>query len=71
MLFQINTLSFSYHPVLWIMVGLAGAYSSAVRHHKPDFVVRTSLRDVLVIVAACLAFAVVIMPLFLKWKHAM
>jgi hypothetical protein len=71
MLFQINTLSFAYHPVLWIMVGLAGAYSSAVRHHKPDFVVTTSLRDVLVIVAACLAFAVVILPLFLKWKHAM
>jgi len=71
MLFQINTLSFAYHPVLWIMVGLAGAYSSAVRHHKPDFVVKTTLRDALIVVTVCVVYAMLILPLFLKWKHAM
>jgi len=71
MLFQINTLSFAYHPVLWIMLGLAGAYSSAVRHHRPDFVVRTTLRDVLTIVFICITYSLLILPLFLKWKHAL
>jgi hypothetical protein len=71
MLFQINTLSFSYHTVLWIMLGLAGAYSSAVRYHKPDFEVRATLRDLVIIAAISLSFAIVLLPLFLKWKHAM
>jgi O-antigen ligase len=71
LLFQINTLSFAYHPVLWIMCGLAGAYSSAVRHHKPDFVVRTTLRDFLTVVGICLVYSLFILPVFLRYKHAL
>ena len=33
--FQINTLSFAYHSVLWLFFGLVGAWYSAVRHHRP------------------------------------
>lgn len=71
MLFQITTLSFTYHTVLWVMLGLAGAYSSSVRHHKPDFLVRFTMRDFLILVAMTFGFAIVVLPLFLKWKHAM
>jgi len=66
--FSINTLSFCYHPVLWILLGLGGAWVSVVRHHKPDFHVGITFRDLLVIVGACAAYAVVILPLFLRWK---
>ena len=43
--FQINTLSFAYHPVLWLFLAFIGAWCSAVRHHKPDFVVKMTGRD--------------------------
>ena len=33
-IFQINTLSFAYHSVLWIFFGLVGAWCSAIRHHR-------------------------------------
>lgn len=71
MLFQINTLSFTYHSVLWIMLGLAGAYSSAVRYHKPDFRVRTTLRDLMAIATIAVVFTGFLLPLFLKWKQAL
>lgn len=71
MIFQINTLSFAYHTVLWIFLGLAGAYSSAVRHHKPDFDVRMTMRDLAIVLVICLAFVFAILPLFLRWKHAL
>jgi O-antigen ligase len=68
MLFSINTLSFCYHTVLWIFLGLGGAWVSVVRHHKPDFDVRITWRDLLIIVAGCAAFALVIMPVFVRLK---
>lgn len=68
MLFSINTLSFSYHTVLWIFLGLGGAFVSVVRHHKPDFDVRITLRDFLAIVVGCALFALVIMPVFVRLK---
>ena len=68
MLFSINTLSFSYHSVLWIYLGLGGAWVSMVRHHKPDFDVQITSRDLVVIVGACAAFAVVVLPVFLRFK---
>jgi hypothetical protein len=71
MIFQINTLSFTYHSVLWIMLGLAGAYASAVRYHDPGFVVRTTLRDLVAIAAITVTFAIFALPLFLRWKHAL
>lgn len=70
-LFQINTLSFSYHSVMWIFLGLAGAFGSAVRHHRPSFVIRMEGRDLAIVAAATLAFAFVVLPLFLRWKHAL
>jgi O-antigen ligase len=36
-------LSFNYHFVLWIYVGLAGALYAAVRRHAPEFRVRMGL----------------------------
>jgi hypothetical protein len=66
--FQINTLSFLYHPVLWIFFGLIGAWYSAVRHHKPDLVIKVTLRDFAGIVIAAIAYATVVLPLFLKVK---
>lgn len=67
-LFQINTLSFAYHSVLWIFLGLVGAWSGAIRHHMPEFRVTLTWRDLLVIAAGCVAYVVVILPVFLKYK---
>jgi len=43
--FQINTLSFAYHSVLWIFLGLVGAWYSAIKHHQPDFTVKFGWKD--------------------------
>jgi hypothetical protein len=45
-------LSFAYHYVLWIYVGLAGALYSAVRTHDPTFRVRFGLPDLVLVAAA-------------------
>ncbi len=45
-------LSFTYHFVLWIYVGLAGAYYAAVRRHDRSFTVPFGLKDVAVVFAA-------------------
>ena len=66
--FQINTLSFAYHSVLWLFLGLIGAWSSAVRHHRPDFSVRLGLRDIVVVAALVFGYAFVALPAFLKYK---
>ena len=68
MLFSINTLSFSYHTVLWIFLGLGGAWVSMVRAHKPDFEVKITGRDLFFIVAGCTVYAAVILPLFVRFK---
>jgi O-antigen ligase len=70
LIFQINTLSFAYHTVLWIFFGLAGAYASAVRHHRPEFRVRMTARDLLLVATIVLAYAFVVLPIFLRWKGA-
>lgn len=46
-------LSFTYHYVLWIYVGLAGALYSAIRQHDPTFRVRLSWLELAGITAAC------------------
>jgi hypothetical protein len=38
-------LSFSFHYVLWIYIGLSGALYSATKAHDPDFSVRMRWRD--------------------------
>jgi hypothetical protein len=68
MLFSINTLSFCYHSVLWIFLGLGGAWVSVVRTHKPDFEIKLTRRDYMIITGCCLAYALVILPIYLKSK---
>jgi hypothetical protein len=67
-IFQINTLSFLYHPVLWMFVGLVGAWYSCVRHHKPELEIKVTAKDFCFIVVAALAYSVLILPLYLKAK---
>ena len=69
--FQINTLSFAYHPVLWIFMGLVGAWSGAIRHHAPDFKTRMTWRDAFFVVLGCLVYVFGILPAFLKYKGEM
>jgi O-antigen ligase len=68
MLFQINTLSFAYHSVLWIFLGLVGAWSGAIRHHRPDFEVKMTWRDLLIVAGICIGYLVLVLPLLLKYK---
>jgi hypothetical protein len=42
-------LSFTYHYVLWIYMGLSGALYLAARRHDPEFRVRISARDLLLV----------------------
>jgi O-antigen ligase len=44
-------LSFTYHYVLWIYIGLSGALYSAVRTHVPTFKVRFGWRDLALVTA--------------------
>jgi hypothetical protein len=69
--FQINTLSFAYHSVLWIFFGLCGAWCSAVRHHLPDFKVKLNWKDLAIVASFCVLYAFVILPIFLKAKGQM
>jgi O-antigen ligase len=68
--FQIFTLSFAYHPMLWVFYGLCGAWASAVRRHRPDFRVSLTFRDVVYVAAGCLAFVLVLLPVYLRYKGA-
>jgi hypothetical protein len=67
-LFQINTLSFAYHSLLWIMFGLVGAWYSAVRYHRPEFRVPMTWTDFILVVAGAATYAFVLLPLFLRYK---
>jgi hypothetical protein len=53
------------------MFGLVGAWYSAVRYHRPEFRVKITWFDMIVVVAACAAYAMVLLPLFLKYKGYM
>jgi len=70
-LFQINTLSFAYHSVLWLFLGLIGAWYSAIRHHVPTFRVTFGWLDMALVVSGCLAYALVLLPMFLRYKGMM
>jgi hypothetical protein len=67
-LFQINTLSFAYHSVLWIFFGLVGAWCSAIRYHWPAFRIELTWRDLAIIVIVCGAYALFVLPIFLRIK---
>ena len=66
--FQINTLSFAYHSALWILFGMAGAWYSAVRSHRPEFAIRMTARDLLIVAGIVVGYAFVVLPVFLRSK---
>jgi O-antigen ligase len=70
-IFQINTLSFTYHPVLWMYVALIGGWYLSVRTHVPTFEVKVKLLDAAAIIAGCALYAIVVLPLFLRAKGVM
>lgn len=65
MLIGIAFLSMSYHYMLWIYLGLTGAYYSAARTHDPDFKIRFGLMDLAIVVAADVAF-IILLRVYLK-----
>jgi len=58
-------LSFTYHYVLWIYIGLSGALYSAVRTHLPSFKVTLRARDFVLIGALDV---VIVLATFLQTK---
>lgn len=66
--FQINTLSFAYHSVIWLFFGLVGAWYSTVRHHRPQLRIAMTLRDALAVTGIVVGYAFVALPLFLRYK---
>jgi O-antigen ligase len=53
-------LSFTYHYVLWIYIGLSGALFSAVRAHATSFRVRFGLRELALLAGADVAIIVLV-----------
>ena len=53
-------LSYCYHPVLWIGLGLTGAFSSAMRAHDPEWRVRFGIRDLLLVMAMDVVLMIVL-----------
>jgi O-antigen ligase len=66
--FQINTLSMAYHSVVWLFFGLTGAWYSAVRTHRPDLEIKIRLPDLLALLVIVVGYALVVLPLWLKYK---
>jgi hypothetical protein len=62
-------LSFAYHYVLWIYVGLSGALYSAVRAHDASFRVRFGAGDFALVVGGCSA-VIGVVYLYTKWALA-
>ncbi len=69
--FQIGTLSFCYHTVFWILIGMASAWYSAVRYHDPEFVVKVTPKDVTRVTLFCFFYFGVFLQIFLRYKHVM
>jgi hypothetical protein len=70
-IFQINTLSFTWHPVLWIFFGLVGAWYSCVKTHRPELEIKIDGRDFVIIAFTALAYSLFVLPLYLKAKGYM
>jgi O-antigen ligase len=60
-------LSFSWHHVFWIYMGLVGAYYSAIRTHDPDFRIRMGWLDWLIITGVG-TMVLTILYLYLRLK---
>jgi hypothetical protein len=65
--FQINTLSFAYHAVMWIFFALCGAWYGAIRYHLPNFQVRMTWRDFFIVIGLCVGY-IGLLPLWLRYK---
>jgi hypothetical protein len=66
--FQINTLSFAYHAVIWIFFAMVGAWSSAIRYHLPTFRVKLTWRDFFIVIGICIFYMGIFLPVFLRAK---
>jgi hypothetical protein len=66
--FQINTLSMAYHSMIWLFLGLVGAWYSAVKRHKPDFEIKMRLSDITIVIAITVGYALIALPAWLKYK---
>jgi O-antigen ligase len=53
-------LSFSFHYVLWIYMGMAGALYSATKAHDPSFEVRFGWRDFVYVVSGCIVLIMLV-----------
>lgn len=62
-------LSFTYHYVLWIYLGLSGALYSAVHRHDPNFRVRLGWHDFVLVALGCAA-VIAVTYLYARWKLA-
>lgn len=62
-------LSFAYHYVLWIYLGLSGALYSAVRAHDTNFRVRITVLDLSLVLAGCAA-VIGVVYLYTRFAHA-
>jgi hypothetical protein len=62
-------LSFAYHYVLWIYVGMSGALYSAVRSHDASFRVRFGAGDFALVAAGCCA-VIGVVYLYTRWAYA-
>ncbi len=60
-------LSFAYHYILWIFMGLAGGLFISVRSHDPDFEVRITLIDAAVVLIFNV-FMFALLTVFLRLK---
>ncbi len=62
-------LSFTYHQVLWIYLGMSGALYASIRRHDPSFTIRTSLLEKSLLVAGCVAFPVLLRVFLILRGH--
>jgi O-antigen ligase len=60
-------LSLTYHPILWIFLGMIGALYAAVRAHDPEFRVTFRLRDLMLVGGLDVAF-IAFIALYLRVK---
>ncbi len=60
-------LSFAYHYILWIFMGLAGGYYICIKNHDPEFSVRITVIDAAAVLIVDL-FLFVVFSVFLRLK---
>ncbi len=51
-------LSFTYHHILWIYLGLSGALYQCIKTHDPDFTIEITFWEYVGIVVAMIGFVV-------------